>query len=117
VSHHPETGGFSVNDRIAALSKEVKGSPEQIYGEGLKGVYLYGSYARGEEDSESDTDLVVVLDQPDYNAAEVDRTGYLISELSLKHGVSVSRVFVSLHDWSDREAPFLLNAREEAIPV
>jgi predicted nucleotidyltransferase len=77
----------------------------------------YGSYARGEEDSESDIDLVVVLDQLDYYAAEVDRTGYLISELSLKHGVSVSRVFVSLRDWSDREAPFLVNAREEAIPV
>lgn len=106
-----------MNDRIAALSKEAKEGLERIYGEGLKGVTLYGSYARGEEDSEFDIDLVVFLDQLDCYAAEVDRTGYLISELSLKHGVSVSRVFVSLRDWSDREAPFLVNAREEAIPV
>lgn len=106
-----------MNDRIAALLEEVKEGLEGIYGEGLKGVTLYGSYARGEEDRESDIDLVVVLDQLHHYAAEVDRTGYLISELSLKHGVSVSRVFVSPRDGSDREAPFLVNAREEAIPV
>ena len=106
-----------MNGRIAALSKEVKEGLEGVYGEGLKGVTLYGSYARGEEESESDIDLVVVLDQLDHYADEVDRTGYLISELSLTYGISVSRVFVSLGDWSGREGSFLASAREEAIPV
>ena len=36
-----------MNDRIAALLEEVKEGLEGIYGEGLKGVTLYGSYARG----------------------------------------------------------------------
>jgi len=106
-----------VNEKITGLLKEVRGGLEAIYGGRLRGVYLYGSYARGEEESESDIDLLVVLDQIDHYGAEVDRTGYLISELSLKYGTSISRVFVSLSDWSGREAPFLVNAREEAIPV
>jgi len=106
-----------VNDKITALLKEAKAGLEGMYGERLKGVYLYGSYARGEEDTESDIDLLVVLDQIESYGAEVDRTGFLISEVSLKYGTSISRVFVSLSDWSGREAPFLLNAREEGIPV
>jgi hypothetical protein len=55
------------------------------------------------------------LDRIDHYAAEVERTGPMISELSLKYGVSVSRIFVSQRDWSSGESPFLANVREEAI--
>ena len=58
-----------------------------------------------------------VLDHCDHYGAEIDRTGYLVSALSLKYGVSVSRVFVTESDWSRRETPFLANVREEAIPA
>lgn len=106
-----------MNDRIRTLLSEVKVGLKAIYGERLKGVYLYGSYARGDEDSESDVDVLVILDHFDHYGAEVDRTGHLASDLSLKYGVSISRVFVSERDWSGRETPFLANARQEAIPV
>lgn len=106
-----------MNERIRILLKDLKGGLGTIYGERLKGVYLYGSYARGEEDTESDVDVLVILDQFNHYGAEVDRTGHLVSELSLKYGVSVSRVFVSQRDWSDGETSFLANAREEAIPA
>jgi predicted nucleotidyltransferase len=79
--------------------------------------YLFGSYARGEADSESDADVLVVLDRVDRYGAEVERTGQLISELSLKYGVSVSRTFVSEREWLGGESPFLTNVREEAIPA
>lgn len=104
-----------MNDMIRTLLMELKTGLAAIYGERLKGFYLYGSYARGEEDSESDVDVLVVLDHFDRYGAEVDRTGHLVSALSLKYGVSVSRVFVSQRDWSHGETPFLENAREEAI--
>lgn len=106
-----------MNEKIKGLMTELKGGLAQIYGGHLKGVYLYGSYARGEEDSESDVDALVILDYLDRYGAEVDRTGPLISGLSLKHGVSISRVFVSEQDWSSRATSFLVNAWEEAIPA
>ena len=104
-----------MDDRIKPLLVELKTGLTAVYGERLKGVYLYGSYARGEEDSESDVDVLVILEHFDRYGAEVDRTGHLVSALSLKYGVSVSRVFVSQRDWSHGETPFLENAREEAI--
>ena len=99
------------------LLQEVKVGLEAIYGDRLKGVYLYGSYARGEEDTESDVDVLVVLDQIQHYAAEVDRTGELGSRLSLKYGLSLSQVFMRETDWLRGETPFLANVHEEAVPV
>ncbi|MBI4639226.1 MAG: nucleotidyltransferase domain-containing protein [Candidatus Tectomicrobia bacterium] len=106
-----------MNNKIRTLLRELKVGLQGIYSERLKGVYLYGSYARGENDSESDVDVLVILDRIDHYGAEVDRTGYLVSELSLKYGVSISRIFVSQQDWVGYETPFLTNTREEAILI
>ena len=78
---HVKTGKKLLDDLIAELTVGLDG----VYGDRLKGLYLYGSYARGEEDRESDLDILVVLEQFDHYAAEVNRTGELASELSLKY--------------------------------
>ena len=59
--------------------------------------------------------MIIVLDRIDAYGAEVARTSALVSELSLASGLSISRVFVSKQDWTDRDSPFLANVREEAI--
>jgi len=100
---------------LKALLAELKAGLQAIYGDRLKGVYLYGSYARGEADPESDLDVLVVLDRIDRYAAEVDRTGQLGAELSLKYSVSISKVYLSESSWLHGDTPFLSNVREEAL--
>ncbi len=102
---------------IHTLLQELKSGLKTLYADRLKGVYLYGSYARGEEDQESDVDVLVVLDEIRHYAAEVDRTGYLAADLSLKYGFSTSLVFIREIDWLRGETPFLANVREEAVSV
>ena len=104
-----------MNNTVRDLLHEFRAGLDAIYRNRLRGLYLYGSYARGKEDSESDIDVLVVLDRFDHYAAEVDRTSELCAKLSLKYDVSISRVFVSERDWKERETPFLENVREEAI--
>ncbi len=104
-----------MDKRIMALMKELKLGLQELYGPRLKGLYLYGSYARGEENEESDVDVLIILDRIDSYGGEVDRTGYLASDLSLKYEVTISRVFVSQRDWVEKETPFLANTRDEAI--
>jgi len=50
--------------RIRKLMKELKEGLARIYGDRLKGVYLYGSYARGDARPDSDVDLLVVETEP-----------------------------------------------------
>ena len=81
----------------------------------LRGIYLFGSYARGDADSESDVDVLVVLDDIARYGQGVDRTGGTGSELSLRYGVSISQIFVREREWLHPDSPFLLNVREEAV--
>lgn len=104
-----------MDSEIRTLIAELKRGLQAIYGDRLKAVYLYGSYARGEADGESDVDVLVVLDDYHRYAEEIGRTSQLISSLSLKYRLSVSRVFVSEEKWSHDDSPFLRNTRAEAI--
>lgn len=102
---------------IQNVLDELKSELQIIYGKQLKGVYLFGSYARGEADRESDLDILVVLDRFDRYAHEVNRTGTLAANLSLKYEVTVSLVFLREHEWLKGDTPFLSNVREEAVTV
>jgi len=100
---------------IKSILKELKIGLQDIYREQLKGLYLYGSYAREDADIESDIDILVILDKVERYSNEIGRTSKLVSELSLKYDVTISRVFVSQQDWVEKETPFLLTTRKEAI--
>jgi len=96
---------------------ELKRRLDALYGGRLKGVYLFGSYARDEADEESDADVLIILDRVDNYSEEIDRTGEVISKLSLYLGVAISRVFASERQWREDQTLFFLNVRGEAVPA
>jgi predicted nucleotidyltransferase len=106
-----------MSGRIKGLLSELSARLRATYGNRLAGLYIYGAYARTEEDEESDLDVLVVLDRVDRYGAEIERTSHAVADISLKYNVSVSRAFVSEADWSRARTPFLANAREDAVPV
>ena len=104
-----------VKKKIEETLTELKVGLQSLYGSRLKGVYLFGSYARGEQDPESDIDVLVVLNDFTSYCQEVERTGRLGAALSRKYDVTISKVFIRESDWLHKETPFLLNVREEAV--
>lgn len=102
---------------LARLLGELRQGLEDLYGQGLRGLYLFGSYARNAAEPESDVDVLIVLERVERYGAEIDRTGALISGLSLRYGVSLSRVFVGEDTWRGGDSPFLRSVRPEAIPA
>jgi len=71
------------SETVETLLAELKSGLQGLYCERIRGVYVYGSYARGEGGRESDLDVLVVLDRLDSYGAEVDRTSQLVSTVSL----------------------------------
>ena len=106
-----------MDNRIKRVLAELKVRLTQQYGARLQGVYLFGSYARNEADEESDVDILVVLDRVESYSEEINRSSEAISEISLKYGLTISRVFSTDKQWREDPTLFFLNVREEAIPV
>jgi uncharacterized protein len=102
---------------IRKLMKELKEGLVRIYGDRLKGMYLYGSYARGEAESESDVDVMIVLKDYESYGREIDRTGELTSSLALEYGISISRVLVKELQWAQSDTPLLRNIRTDGVPA
>ena len=98
------------------LTKFKKGLVE-IYGERLKAVYLFGSYARGDYDENSDLDVMIILDTYKRYWDELVRTSELASDLSLEYEVTISRTIMTDEKWKQGELPVLRNVRAEGIPA
>ena len=100
---------------LEVLLKELKRELILIYASRLRGVYLFGSYARQEQDPESDLDILIVLTNVDRYTVEIKRTSEVIGRLSLKYNIAISRTFVREVDWRTGDTPLLRNARQEAV--
>ena len=103
--------------RIRKLMKELKEGLTHIYGDQLKAVYLYGSYARGDTRLDSDVDVMIVLNNYKSYGKEIDRTGELASNLSLEYGISISRVIMKESQWKISDTPLLRNIRMDGVPA
>jgi predicted nucleotidyltransferase len=97
--------------------KELKAGLVHIYGDKLKVVYLYGSYARGDARIDSDVDVMIVLRNYRSYGKEIDRTGDLTSDLSLEYGISISRVLMKEMQWKSSDTPLLRNIRMDGVPA
>ena len=63
----------------------------EIFGDKLKDAYLYGSYARGDYDEESDVDILITVDRPPEEVyGRTSLVSHINSVLSLKYDVTVS---------------------------
>lgn len=105
-------------DEIKKILRELKKGLVEIYGDQLKAVYLFGSFARGEGKlPDSDIDVMIVLNGKfDYAEAE-KRSSDFIAALCLENDVLISWVFTSVTDYAKSGMPLMLNVRAEGVAV
>jgi len=103
--------------KIQRLLRELKQGLIRLYGERLKGVYLYGSYARGDFQEGSDLDVLVVLDDFERAPLELEFTDDLMGNLSLEYLITISPMFMREKDWLTADKPLLRNARVDAVAI
>jgi predicted nucleotidyltransferase len=102
---------------IRKLMKELKEGLGRIYGDKLKAVYLYGSYARGDYRQGSDVDVMILLSDYRNYWEELRRSTELASDISLEYDVTVSRLIMKEIQWKESDMPVLRNIHKEGVPA
>jgi predicted nucleotidyltransferase len=86
---------------------------EEVYGERLRGIYLYGSYARGDFHPDSDVDVLIALEGEVSPGQEIDRIGDRVADIGLDHNVLIA-TFPVPEEWLRvRKSPLFENVRRE----
>ena len=106
-----------MNVKLRNIMDELHSSFKELYGERLNRLVLYGSQARGDKDEGSDIDVLVVLKGIVSPCKEIERTLNDVADISLKHTVVISCVFISEKQFENEQSPLLLNVRREGIPI
>ena len=77
-------------------------------------VLLYGSYARGQQTSDSDIDLLILIDKDRITPADEDRITYPLYDIEFETGTMISPMLYTRHDWANhRVTPFYENVNSE----
>jgi predicted nucleotidyltransferase len=100
---------------VGAALDELKQALAELYGGRLQGVYLYGSYARGDFTDGSDVDLLIAIDGEVQPGDELDRISPAVSDICLRHDLLIATYPVPAHWLAERQSPFFANVRREAI--
>jgi len=100
---------------IKPILEDVKKSIEKIYGKQLKGIILFGSYARGDFTEGSDIDIIVLLEDMGDPVAEKEKFFDAIWQLDLKYDTVISVLPFDENQFKTRRLPVILNAKKEGF--
>jgi type I restriction enzyme S subunit len=102
---------------IQKILRQFKQELTRLYGDRIRSIYLFGSYARGDYEPGSDLDVLIVLDTFRYYNKEISRTADLVSDLSLQYLITVSPMFARERDWLLGKKPLIRNVKNEGIKL
>ena len=102
------------------LLKQYTKEIEKIYGNLLKSVILYGSYARGDYTTDSDVDIMILLDLDDMEIKQFrHELSSVTYDFNLKYDVDIKPIAkskVHFEKWMDAY-PFYANVMKEGVEL
>ena len=80
-------------------------------------LILYGSFARGDNNVNSDIDLVILVDKDKLSISDENRIKYPLYDLEFDTGQIISPLVFSKKDWEHRHkiTPFYENVKREGV--
>lgn len=103
-----------VNEKIQEFIKEM----QQLLGARVKKIILYGSYARGDYNKQSDVDIMILTDLSfeeieDYR----DKISDIAYDIELNTGIILSPIIKNIEKYNERVdfVPFYKNVQKEGV--
>ncbi len=105
-----------VSNSLYQFSQQMK----NIFGVYLSKIIVYGSYARGNYQDNSDVDVMVLVKLPEIEIKKLENDVYDIAfEIEMDTGIDISPIIkneAQYEYWAD-VLPFYRNIREEGVVV
>ena len=102
------------------LFSELNENMSKLFGNKLKKIILYGSYAKNKQNKESDIDFMVLVDDTEENLRRNKyRIADIMSKLSLNYNILVSITEETYNRYIEylEILPFYKNISEEGIEI
>ena len=80
-------------------------------------IILYGSFARGEENVESDIDILILLEKDKITWEDEKEISFLLYDIEFETGKIISPLILSKKEWKikHRITPFYENVSKEGV--
>ena len=105
-------------DKIDSILKQFLVEVSALTGDRLKKVILYGSYARGDYDKNSDIDIMILTDFNETEIAEYRmKIRELACELETESDIIISPIVRNIEKYNNRIniIPFYMNVQKEGV--
>ena len=112
--------GENMPQALNEMLKRYVEDVHKIYGEKLRMVILYGSYARGDFRPDSDIDIMILVDLSD---DEIRRKGHMLSNVTFDynfdHNLEIMPIVKNLDHFNRwlRAYPFYNNVKNEGVEL
>lgn len=103
------------SSHISEVTTNCKRCLDKHYGDRLQQVIVFGSVARNEAHSESDLDLLVILNPPFNYFQELRTIVDLLYSIQLESGIVISARPAAIGDFEQGRLQFYRNIQREGI--
>lgn len=98
--------------------EEIKKLAKQLFANIPVSAYLFGSRARGEFNSNSDWDILIVADDSLDNMQSYERYAYPFTEIGWRLGAQITPLLYTRSQWeAEKDTAFYINVNNDAIAL
>jgi len=106
-----------MTESLKAILSELKSQFQELYGDRLVQMVLYGSQARDDAEPGSDIDVLVVLSGEVNPVREMELAGDITFDLGYRNDTIVSCMFIDEATYNRGQGPYVRNVQREGTAI